>query len=173
MKYAWVNFTTSNVTSKLIGMRLLKRMMKVKKFSPKLLAPPSIGGGWNRKPVQLPAPWPGTSFPSLFYYYYRYYFLVLIILGHGPFLSIPVKLTCHWTRVFRDYWFRYMFWGEDSGSTSSSHCWEYKTWVNTPPPAQLSKWWGLDAIGTSRARHCCTEHQRAPFPLGWNSSVQG
>ena len=45
MKYAWVNFTTSNVTSKLIGMRLLKRMMKVKKFSPKLLAPPSIGGG--------------------------------------------------------------------------------------------------------------------------------
>ena len=45
MKYAWVNFTTSNVTSKLIGMRLLKRMMKVKKFSPKLLAPPSIGEG--------------------------------------------------------------------------------------------------------------------------------
>lgn len=45
MKYAWVNFTTSNVTNKLMGMRLLKRMMKVKKFSPKLLAPPSVGGG--------------------------------------------------------------------------------------------------------------------------------
>jgi hypothetical protein len=43
MKYAWVNFTTSNVTNKLIGMRLLKRMMKVKKLSPKLLAPPSVG----------------------------------------------------------------------------------------------------------------------------------
>lgn len=48
MKYAWVNFTTSNVTSKLIGMRLLKRMMKVKKFSPKLLAPPSVGGGGKK-----------------------------------------------------------------------------------------------------------------------------
>lgn len=45
MKYAWVNFTTSNVTNKLIGMRLLKRIIKVKKFSPKLLAPPSVGGG--------------------------------------------------------------------------------------------------------------------------------
>lgn len=44
MKYAWVNFTTSNVTNKLIGMRLLKRIIKVKKFSPKLLAPPSVGG---------------------------------------------------------------------------------------------------------------------------------
>lgn len=43
MKYAWVNFTTSNVTSKLMGMRLLKRIMKVRKFSPKLLAPPSVG----------------------------------------------------------------------------------------------------------------------------------
>lgn len=42
MKYAWINFTISSVTSKLIGMRLLKRMIKVRKFSPKLFAPPSI-----------------------------------------------------------------------------------------------------------------------------------
>lgn len=48
MKYAWVNFTTSNVTNKLMGMRLLKRMMKVRKFSPKLLAPPSVGEGGKK-----------------------------------------------------------------------------------------------------------------------------
>lgn len=41
MKYAWINLTTSSVTNKLIGIRLLKRMIKVKKFNPKLLAPPS------------------------------------------------------------------------------------------------------------------------------------
>lgn len=41
MKYAWINLTTSSVTNKLIGIRLLKRMIKVKKFKPKLLAPPS------------------------------------------------------------------------------------------------------------------------------------
>lgn len=50
MKYAWINLTTSSVTNKLIGIRLLKRMIKVKKFNPKLLAPPSAkkkkkGGG--------------------------------------------------------------------------------------------------------------------------------
>lgn len=42
MKYAWINLTTSRVTNKLMGIRLLKRMIKVRKFSPKLLAPPSV-----------------------------------------------------------------------------------------------------------------------------------
>lgn len=32
---------TSRVTRRLMGIRLLKRMMKVRKFSPKLAAPPS------------------------------------------------------------------------------------------------------------------------------------
>ena len=32
---------TSRVTSRLMGMRLLKRMMKVRKLRPKLAAPPS------------------------------------------------------------------------------------------------------------------------------------
>lgn len=90
--------------------------------------------GWNSNgQSSYLLPDPGLFFSSLCYYYYRYYFLVLIILGHGPF-TIPRKLTCHWMRLFWDYWFRYVFWGEDSGSTNSSHCWEYKTWMSGPPP---------------------------------------
>lgn len=49
MKYAWINLTTSSVTNKLIGIRLLKRMMKVRKFNPKLLAPPSAKNQSKKK----------------------------------------------------------------------------------------------------------------------------
>lgn len=35
---------TSRVTSRLMGMRLLKRMMKVRKLRPKFAAPPSVSG---------------------------------------------------------------------------------------------------------------------------------
>ena len=52
MKYAWINLTTSSVTSKLIGIRLLKRMIKVKKFNPKLLAPPSAKKQSKSKNIQ-------------------------------------------------------------------------------------------------------------------------
>lgn len=41
MKKAWTNLMTSRVTRRLMGIRLLKRMMKVRKFRPKLAAPPS------------------------------------------------------------------------------------------------------------------------------------
>lgn len=42
---------TSNVTSRLMGIKLLKRMMKVKKFRPKFAAPPSetVRRGRTRK----------------------------------------------------------------------------------------------------------------------------
>ncbi len=36
IKFAWRNFTISKVTSKLIGIKLLYKMMKVKKLNPKL-----------------------------------------------------------------------------------------------------------------------------------------
>lgn len=42
MKKAWVNLITSSVTRRLIGIRLLNRIMKVRKLRPKLAAPPSI-----------------------------------------------------------------------------------------------------------------------------------
>lgn len=41
MKKAWTNLMTSRVTRRLMGIRLLKRMMNVRKFRPKLAAPPS------------------------------------------------------------------------------------------------------------------------------------
>lgn len=41
MKKAWINLITSNVTRRLMGIRLLNRMMKVRKLRPKLAAPPS------------------------------------------------------------------------------------------------------------------------------------
>ncbi len=41
MKKAWTNLMTSKVTRRLMGIKLLKRMMKVRKFRPKLAAPPS------------------------------------------------------------------------------------------------------------------------------------
>lgn len=51
MKYAWINLITSNVTSRLMGIKLLKRMMKVRKFRPKFAAPPSdtVRRGRTRK----------------------------------------------------------------------------------------------------------------------------
>lgn len=36
-----MNLMTSSVTSRLIGIKLLKRMIKVRKFNPKFAAPPS------------------------------------------------------------------------------------------------------------------------------------
>lgn len=44
MKKAWMNLITSSVTRRLMGIRLLNRMMKVRKLRPKLAAPPSDQG---------------------------------------------------------------------------------------------------------------------------------
>uniref|UniRef100_A0A0E9V9Q8 Uncharacterized protein n=1 Tax=Anguilla anguilla TaxID=7936 RepID=A0A0E9V9Q8_ANGAN len=47
IKKARMNLMTSKVTSRLMGIRLLKRMMKVRKLNPKLAAPPSAILWWD------------------------------------------------------------------------------------------------------------------------------
>lgn len=72
MKYVWVNFIIFNVINKLIGIRLLKRMMKVKKFSLKLLALLFVGGDGKKVICIFYLYWLEFKYNKNFLYYIVY-----------------------------------------------------------------------------------------------------